>query len=224
MDMATIGDILRKRIRDCGFTQKEFAEKACIGKATLTKQMNGTIAYRYDDLIKYAELLDCSYDYLLGYSNSPKRENADIVDKTGLTAEAAENLVVVQNMKILDFVSNEAKTKTIEYIESYQKLISIIICDENFLSDMLLYFGSNKPLQRQIDEMINHLTKDDSNNIKGIIENNMDKLNLASLMGDIERIKMLLHPELLEKMKDDIKKVHRNLKAIPTQAVVKADE
>ena len=224
MDLVTLGTILKNRIKECGYTQEDFAEKAGIGMSTLRKQINGTVAYRCDDLVKYAELLDCSYDYLLSYSNSPKRENADIVDKTGLTAEAVGNLVEVENLKKLDYVSSEAKIKTIEFIECYQKLISIIICDENFLSDMLLYFGSNKPLQKQIDENINHLTKEDSNNIKSIIENNMDKLNLASLMGDIERIKMLLHPELLEKMKDDIKKVHRNLKAIPTQSVVKANE
>ena len=62
MEKATIGAILRKRIKEMGFTQKEFAEHVGIGESTLKKYMNGTHTYDYELLDRFATALECSYD------------------------------------------------------------------------------------------------------------------------------------------------------------------
>lgn len=224
MDLVTIGTILKKRIKECGYLQTKFAEEAGISMSTLRKQINGTMPYRCDDLIKYAELLNCSYDYLLGYSKSTERVNADIVDKTGLSIEAVKNLVETEKMKSAKYNSKEENDKAIEIIKNIQELISLIICDENFVYDLLLYVGNCVPLQKGVNESIDFMLRGNKKIANEMIKPNMDKITLASLMADIERIRLILRPELIEEMKEDIKKVRRKLKAIPTQAAVKANE
>ena len=66
MDMVTIGTILKKRIREKGYTQEEFCEKVGIGLSSLKKYMNGKVFYSIDTLDLFAKALNCSYDYLLG--------------------------------------------------------------------------------------------------------------------------------------------------------------
>lgn len=67
------GAILKNRIKEKGYTQAEFAYKAGISLASLKKYIRGTTVYRIDLLPEFAELLDCSFDYLLGYSRFPMR-------------------------------------------------------------------------------------------------------------------------------------------------------
>lgn len=84
----TFGAILKNRIKEMGYTQEEFAEKAGIGLSSLKKYMSDENMYKIDLLPKFAELLECSYDYLLGYSRSPIRENSDISNELHLSDEA----------------------------------------------------------------------------------------------------------------------------------------
>lgn len=93
MDKATIGTILRDRIKEMGFTQEEFADKAGIGLSSLKKYMNGTTAYNYELMEIFTKELDCSYDYLLGLSKSTKREFHEINEQLRLSDEAIEKLV-----------------------------------------------------------------------------------------------------------------------------------
>lgn len=213
MDLVTLGTILKNRIKECGYTQEDFAEKAGIGMSTLRKQINGTVAYRCDDLIMYAELLNCSYDYLLGYSKSVNRESANIVDKTGLSDEAV--------LKLIDF-KKEIEIKVL-YDDS-MRLLNTIICDEEFLTDLLMYLGCSKPLRDVTQNLMSVVTMNQKGDYVDFLMDNSDKLWLIPFSQDLERIKLKMRPDLIDEMREDIERVKKNIEAIRTQAVVKADE
>lgn len=90
MDTATIGAILKKRIHEQGFTQENFAEKAGIGYATLKKYLNGSNPYSIEKLEMFSELLNCSYDFLMGRSRSPIRENMILSNDLHFSDKAIE--------------------------------------------------------------------------------------------------------------------------------------
>lgn len=213
MDLVTLGTILKNRIKECGYTQEDFAEKAGIGMSTLRKQINGTVAYRCDDLIKYAELLDCSYDYLLGYSKSPKRESADIVDKTG-----------IDNESVLKLIALKKRNKEIVAYEERIEVLNQIIQDDDFLLDMAMYLGASQPIRDTNKQIMSLLLANQTGESKNYFLDNTDKLWLYPLAQDMERIKIKLRPEMLEAMREDLERVKRNAEAIRTQSVIKADE
>ncbi len=92
MDMVTIGTILKKRIREKGYTQEEFCEKMGIGLSSLKKYMNGKVFYSIDTLDLFAKALNCSYDYLLGKSKTPNPEYHEVKELTRLQDEAIDRL------------------------------------------------------------------------------------------------------------------------------------
>ncbi len=92
MEKVIIGEILNKRIAEKGYTQQAFADIMGMKLETLRSYMNGRSAYSYELLIEFAEKLDCSYDYLLGYSKSPERETHELVEQTRLSQEALDKL------------------------------------------------------------------------------------------------------------------------------------
>ena len=79
--MDTYGAILKKRIKEMGYTQEQFAEETGIPFGTLKKYLSGKSYYPIDLLKIFAEKLDCSYDYLMGFTVSPKREFQSMKDK-----------------------------------------------------------------------------------------------------------------------------------------------
>lgn len=92
MDMC--GAILKKRIKEMGYTQEKFAEVTGVRYGTLKKYLSGKSVYPIDLLQIFAEKLDCSYDYLMGYTVSPKREYQDLKDATRLSDKAIDRLKV----------------------------------------------------------------------------------------------------------------------------------
>lgn len=219
MDLVTLGTILKNRIKECGYTQEDFAEKAGIGMSTLRKQINGTVAYRCDDLIKFAELLDCSYDYLLGYSSSTNRDCANIVDKTGLSEEAALALMDAQEKK-----NNDSNVFIQQIAKGMQDALNAMICDERFVYDMYLYIGCNNPLRDSVDKTVNKFIELNGYDLEETIKANLEPAMLALVMGDIAHVKDKLHKKILDEMRGDLKRVNEALDAIPTQTVVKANE
>lgn len=92
MNMVTIGTILKDRIKEKGYTQEEFCELVGIGLSSLKKYMNGKVFYSIDTLELFANALDCSYDYLLGKSKTPKPELHEVKELTRLQDKAIEYL------------------------------------------------------------------------------------------------------------------------------------
>lgn len=93
MEKVIIGERLSKRIKDMGYTQQAFADLMGMKIDTLHSYISGRSAYSYELLIEFAEKLGCSYDYLLGYSLSPKREYHEITEQTRLSEKAIEKIV-----------------------------------------------------------------------------------------------------------------------------------
>ena len=52
--------LLRGRIRDCGMTQKELAEKAGISEGQLCQKLAGNFAFRQDEIDRICALLSIS--------------------------------------------------------------------------------------------------------------------------------------------------------------------
>ena len=92
MNISTIGDILKKRIKEQGYTQQEFADVCGIDISTLQNYMRGIRMYKYDLLEVFADKLNCTYDYLLGKSEVPEREYQDMRNETGLSIYAIDEL------------------------------------------------------------------------------------------------------------------------------------
>lgn len=92
MKKATKGAILKRRIKEMGYTQERFSEETGVPYSTLKKYLANKCPYDIDLLERFAEKLECSYDYLMGYSVSPDRELQSVKDATRLSDDAIKNL------------------------------------------------------------------------------------------------------------------------------------
>lgn len=106
--MDIYGTILRKRIKEMGYTQQEFADKVPMPLATLKKYLSDRGTYSIDYLKRFSELLDCSYDYLMGVTVSPRRDIQDIKDETRLSDEAIDKIKRI--VAKIDSLDSEQKT------------------------------------------------------------------------------------------------------------------
>ena len=59
------GTRLRKRIKNSGYTQSDFAEEIGVSKPTLVKYMSGDIDPPLSTFVKMCDVLDTPYNYLL---------------------------------------------------------------------------------------------------------------------------------------------------------------
>ena len=96
MERDKIGAILKSRIKEKGYTQEKFAEAVGVKYSTLKKYMYGKSTYSYELLLRFAEKLECSVDYLLGQSKSPIREHHEIAEQTRLSEKAIQKIVLMQ--------------------------------------------------------------------------------------------------------------------------------
>lgn len=84
--------ILKRRIKEMGYTQENFADECGITLPTLKKYLSGKNKYNTDILGIFSEKLNCSYDYLLGKSETPKREIQTLKEQTHLSDNALLSL------------------------------------------------------------------------------------------------------------------------------------
>lgn len=98
---------LRKLREEKGASQEAFAKAIGATRSTASLYENGQNKPDIERLAKIAEFYDVSYDYLLGKSESKKRENADINEKLGLSDGAINMLSVIRDYKPNIDVVNE---------------------------------------------------------------------------------------------------------------------
>lgn len=79
-----------------GMNQIEAAEALGQAVSTYNKWENAKNRPEIDTVIKIAQYYNCSVDYLVGIEDSPRRETADIVARTGLNDEAVKVLEEIQ--------------------------------------------------------------------------------------------------------------------------------
>ena len=65
--------LLRGRIRDCGMTQKELAEKAGISEGQFCQKLAGNFAFRQDEIDRICALLSISPADIGRYFFVPKK-------------------------------------------------------------------------------------------------------------------------------------------------------
>lgn len=83
--MGTIGTILKQRIKEMGYSQIEFADACQISVTILKRYMKDEVTYSINLLKKFAELLDCSTDYLLGQAETPNKQIQTLKEQTHLS-------------------------------------------------------------------------------------------------------------------------------------------
>lgn len=128
-----IGAILKKRIKEKGYTQQQFAEEAGISLAALKKYMRGETAYSYEVMDMLADKLECSYDYLLGLSKSPVKEHHEIAEQTRLSEEAIKKIVKYASHYDDNF---EART--------YIKCLDRMLCEDGVFSSICDYLMASR--------------------------------------------------------------------------------
>lgn len=201
MDKDKIGAILKNRIKECGYTQEGFSQKSGIGLASLKKYMKGKVAYNYDVLDILAAELDCSYDYLLGKSKSPKPKYASAKEMTRLSEKALEKL------------EKYAKTyDTNEINKAYIDTIDALIIEHDLIQQIFEYFIEFKPFNQLEDLMyqgIVELAKSKSKEVAEALESGI-KLNINSseaeliyLVSSIKNAKTKINPILTKKIRKE---------------------
>lgn len=179
-----IGAILKQRIYLCGLSQKKFAEITGIGLSTLKKYFNGTCYYSVDTLAIFAETLNCSYNYLLGKSETPEPEFEDIRDKTHLSDGAIERLLDAANAyergdsRRIDVISNFLQNdKAIDYLLSY--LYSPIGAEDE--KGDKIYFKDK--INKQINSGVMYVGEE------AVYVPDLESIYLAGIMREIENFK-----------------------------------
>ena len=208
-ERAKIGDILKRAIKQRGYTQEEFAEKVGIGFSSLKNYLNGTKVYNYELLMRFADVLECSYDYLLGKSNSPIREYTDVSNATGLSDGAIEKLGRYASMD----------RDSLHRQEFYNGLNAIICSDAlvNSISNFLLW---DKKLEKEtnvfVEEVVKFFPYNEDIEIKGFneIPLEMDVLYLLNVINRLNDTKNLIDKEYLKNTHLGITKAIEGLKAV----------
>ena len=141
------GAVLKRRIKEMGYTQEEFADKVGIGYSTLKKYLSGKNLYDVELLLRFAEVLECSCDYLLGLSISPKRENQDISNELKLSDKAIDAIRRYANAVETDSIAKRSL-----------EVINRVVTRSDFIEILGEYFVNNFSLQRKlVDAVIGRL-------------------------------------------------------------------
>lgn len=198
MDKATIGAILRDRIKEMGYSQQDFALEVGISLASLKKYMNGTTAYTYEVMEMLAVKLECSYDYLLGLSMSPVKEHHEIAEQTRLSEKAINKLV-----KYASHYDDEFDARC------YIKCLDMLLCEDGMFSSICDYLISSR-FVNDIQNLLLGTIQNAINNspvVKslGIEEDKGISLETQQLINVICRLKDMktkLTPEFIAELKE----------------------
>ena len=200
MEKDIIGAILKNRIKEMGMTQEEFAQEAGIGISSLKKYMNGTNAYSYELMERFSQILNCSYDYLLGYTQSANRE-----------IQGAKELLKLSDKSLEKIAAYAIKSDELPEAKRFIDALDAIISNEGLVYAFADYFldsqYSNNVL-KQIYDIVEDTTITHLMNQFGLskdIASDMiylkyDKMQLIALVMTLEQAKRE-HTEMLEELK-----------------------
>lgn len=195
--MDKYGEILKKRIKEMGYTQEEFAEIAGISYGTLKKYLSGDSEYNRTNLIKIAKTLDCSYDYLLGESPSAHQEYHDISEQLRLSDGAIEKLLAYAERYDKDF-----------YSQMYIKTFDAMVKTDGLIMSMADYLISSHFIS-ETEELIGEVfltAMEQQFNMPRLMIKDASGLNrehqcLVHLVSCIKDAKHLITEDILEELK-----------------------
>lgn len=177
--MDTYGTILRKRIKEVGYTQQEFADKVPMPLATLKKYMSDRGMYSIDYLKRFGELLDCSYDYLMGVTVSPRRDIQDIKDATRLSDEAIDKIKrIVAKIDNLDGVEKIGAQSMIECLD--------MVIKTEVYETMAAYLNSDgilKPIEDLVQSAMREIIGDEELPVK------LDNVYALAVIQELDKCK-----------------------------------
>ena len=113
--MSTVGERIKKRRNELGWTQDQLAQKAGISKSFLSDLENGKRSVSADNLLDIARVLSLSLDYLMK-GEEPKVRTAEVQIPASLSDFAAqEGLTFKQALALLrmreQIVAHRSSTK-----------------------------------------------------------------------------------------------------------------
>ena len=196
MEKVIIGEILGKRIKEMGYTQKEFADMMGIKITTLQGYIKGRNSYSLQLLIEFAEKLDCSYDYLLGYSLSPKREYHEIAEQTRLSEKAIEKIA-----------SNAKDYDKYFYAKRFIMCLDMLMCEEGVFSSICNYIQSSQKTDRECKKATD-LLKDKfrehpqirEEDIEENVSLSLETQYIINMVSMLKGMKEKLRPEFKEEL------------------------
>ena len=146
---------LRELRKGKGVSQQALADELGFSKSTISLYEQGDTVPDIKAFVKIADFYDVSYDYLLGNAKVQKRENIDIAEKTGLTDEAIDTLMLIkelsekeQGKKIEDVFIGELQKRNSRY---FLKILNLILSELNYykffnpiVHNIILTFAENE--------------------------------------------------------------------------------
>lgn len=102
--MDTVGGRIKQIRMDMGWTQEKLANEVGLSKSFLSEVENDKTSVSGDNLLKIAEALGASLDYIMKGSNECVEEKRDSIKIPALLSEAAEELGLTyrQTLMLLD--------------------------------------------------------------------------------------------------------------------------
>lgn len=141
--------ILKSRIKKLGYTQQEFANKIGIPYETFKNILRGSGKYTVELLEVFSCELDCSYDYLMGYTQTPHRELQTVKDKISLSDET---------IKFLQNLSNQEDSK--EKRDVF-KTLDALINDSVFMEYATAYLFNDETVELLDEAIFSYLEETD---------------------------------------------------------------
>lgn len=187
MEKDIIGAILKKRIKEQGYTQEEFAEKTGVKLGTLKKYMSGENAYNYEMLMIFAKELNCSYEYLLGQSKCANREHEEIREKIHLSDKAIERMI-----------EKTRKEKLEESQGNYMKTLEVMIENDNIIDAITMYLVTNKTTSNMFNDLFETMGIED---FKLPFTN--DFFALMSVVNELKDIKYQVTGDVITEYNND---------------------
>lgn len=198
MEKVIIGERLGKRIKEMGYTQQKFADMMGMRLDTLQSYIKGRSAYSLQSLIEFAEKLDCSYDYLLGYSKSPQREYHEIAEQTRLSEKAIQKLTQYASHYDDEFEGRR-------YVKSLDKLI----CEDGALNAIFDYFIACKPVDTMNKTLLmimqNAVNENPAIKKMGIKADriiSLEEQQMIQVVSRLKDIKLNLSPEFIKEIEE----------------------
>jgi len=94
MDLSAIGNNIKSRRLELGYTQAELAEKSGVSNVHISHIETGAVAMSLDSLVDICHALETTPDYvLLGQYNLPTERVAAFIDKKDLTQDELRFLI-----------------------------------------------------------------------------------------------------------------------------------
>ena len=197
MERDKIGARLKEAIKKRKFKQEEFAEKCGISYPALKRYMSGKNVYTYEHLEKFAEVLDCSYDYLLGKSDSFKQEYHEVTKMTHLSEEAIGNIY-----KRAKYYDEEFEARR------YIMVLDLLLREEETFESICDYLLASKfvnyivgAFMDAMQEVVYNMEPVKKMGIQQSKRLSLENQQMIDLVSHLKSMKEALTPEFISQMK-----------------------